>query len=213
MHDKSLSDSIDIVSKPWKNSPYYDTAESMLPIFWDKASDFKHFFDMLDLYTTIELAAGHGRHSEIVASLAHELIVMDVLDENIQFCKDRLIRHQNVTVKKCSGADFTEVTDEWATAIFCYDAMVHFSPNIVESYITDCARVLKPGGRVLLHHSNYSVDFDHHYGRNPHARNHMTQEMIHSFSKKAGLSVIQMKTIDWAKEKNLDCISLLEKTG
>ena len=33
--------------------------------------------------------------------------------------------------------------------------MVHFSADLVQAYLRDTARVLKPGGMALYHHSNY----------------------------------------------------------
>jgi hypothetical protein len=90
--------------------------------------------------------------------------------------------------------------------------MVHFSPDVVESYLKDSARVLIKGGKALFHHSNYPAPMDRHYGLNPHARNHMTQSLFIELTEKNGLVVEESIPIEWAGEPNLDCVSLCSKT-
>jgi hypothetical protein len=90
--------------------------------------------------------------------------------------------------------------------------MVHFSPEMVESYLQDSIRVLKPGGMALFHHSNYPAPLDRHYGQNPHARNHMTVELFAKLVQDAGLQLETSKTIKWGNEENLDAISLVRKS-
>src|SRR4026207_695422 len=96
------------------------------------------------------LACGHGRHSKIVAERSGQLTLMDVHEENIEHCRTRLARFQNTVFFKNSGHDFQPITDDALTAIFCYDAMVHFSPDLVQAYLRDTARVLKPGGGLSI---------------------------------------------------------------
>jgi ubiquinone/menaquinone biosynthesis C-methylase UbiE len=206
-----LQRSIETVSEPWKTSPYYEEAEKWLHAFWDKDSVFKQLFDELDLTHVVELAAGHGRHAEVVAEQAGQLIVMDIFEENLNVCRQRLKRFSNVICQKCQGAAFDEVGNEWATAIYCYDAMVHFSPDIVESYLQDTYRILRQGGRALYHHSNYSAATEQHYGSNPHARNNMSQVLFAELCEKANLHIRKSVVISWGGVEDLDCISLLEK--
>lgn len=96
------------------------------------------------------------------------------------------------------------------TAIFCYDAMVHFPPDVVESYVRDAARILVPGGRAFFQHSNY-VGGDQHYGLNPHARNYMTQELFASFVAETPLSIEESHVLAWGDVPALDCLMLLVK--
>jgi ubiquinone/menaquinone biosynthesis C-methylase UbiE len=206
-----IKKSIDVVIAPWKDSPYYDNAEKWIGLFWDEDTVFRKLFDQLDLMHAIELAVGHGRHAEIVAKMADEIIVMDVFDENLDVCKERLKNFDNVKYKKCEGSRFDGIDDEWATSIYCYDAMVHFSPDIVESYLMDTNRVLKPGGMALYHHSNYEGTENQHYGSNPHARNIMTRQLFAELCKKSNLDIVESVVFDWGGVKNLDCVTLVKK--
>ena len=206
-----LIKSIGEVIAPWKDSPYYEEAEKWLHIFWDENTTFRKLFNQLDLSSVIEMAAGHGRHAEIVAKKAGEIVVMDVFDENLNVCRKRLKNLDNVKFQKCEGAAFDGIDDAWATSIFCYDAMVHFSPDIVESYLNDTHRVLKVGGMALYHHSNYPAIKEQHYGCNPHARNRMTKELFAELCEKSNLNIVESVILDWGGVKALDCVTLVKK--
>jgi ubiquinone/menaquinone biosynthesis C-methylase UbiE len=209
--DTALKEAARIVSEPWKDSPYYREAEKWMHVFWNPGTVFREFFDRCDLSRVLELAAGHGRHAEVVAPKAGELILMDVFDEHLEVCQHRLKDFRNIQYKKCTGFAFDGVGDNWATCVYCYDAMVHFSPDIVESYLKDTHRILQPGGKSLFHHSNYPAPLDRHYGLNPHARNHMTRELFCQYCNQAELTVVESRTIDWGGIPHLDCVSLVKK--
>lgn len=200
------------VARPWDGSPYYANAENLLHIFWAESSEFKRLFEKLDLTAVLELACGHGRHSEVVQPLAGRLVLMDVFQDNLDICKKRLSESGNVDYVFGNGYSFEPVEDASLSAIYCYDAMVHFAPELVEQYIKDTARVLKPGGMALYHHSNYDAPTDQHYGLNPNARNKMTREMFNGFVNDAGLDIVEAFEMGWGGHDNLDGVTLLRKT-
>jgi SAM-dependent methyltransferase len=214
-----ISKSIEIVKKPWIDSPYYDRAEKWTHVFWNEHSIFKRYFDQLELKHCAELACGHGRHSEQLlrrySDRVSSLFVLDVVEKNIAFTKDRLSMFGQVRALLIEGSDFRPIESDALTSIFCYDAMVHFSPDIVESYLLDAARVLAPGGRALFHHSNHDAPEtgtgDKHYGRNPQARNHMTLDLFSALANQAGLTLLDSMAMNWGGVPNLDRVSLLER--
>jgi cyclopropane fatty-acyl-phospholipid synthase-like methyltransferase len=91
--------------------------------------------------------------------------------------------------------------------------MVHFEHQCVLSYLQDTQRVLIPGGLALYHHSNYPNSNFQHYGQNPHARNYMTKELFRNFTLKSGLIIKEQIVINWGNDKDLDCLSLVQKTA
>lgn len=206
-----LENSVQIVGEPWKSSAYYDDAEAWTWVFWDPTHPFRPCFDRLDLGHVIELACGRGRHSEIAAGLASHMTLIDIHQENLDACRERLSAFDNVDYICNDGYDYRPVQDGAATSIFCYDAMVHFSADLIESYLTDSARVLAPGGMALFQHSNYMSDSTQHYGLNPCARNLMTLERFAGLAGAAGLDVVQSRTLDWGGFTDLDGLTLLRK--
>lgn len=206
-----LENSVRIVGEAWKQSAYYDDAESWTWMFWDQAHPFRPWFDQLDLTHVIELACGRGRHSELTAPLASRLTLIDIHPENLQACRERLSGFNNVSFICNDGCGFRPLDDGSVTSIFCYDAMVHFSADLVESYLADTARVMADGGKALFHHSNYTGDPTQHYGLNPCARNLMSLEQFAGLATAAGLEVVQSRTLDWGGIANLDGLTLLRK--
>lgn len=207
---RPLEESVDVVAEPWKGSPYYDEAEKWTYIWWSDSRPFKRMFDRMDQTVLLELACGHGRHGVRAQQTAGRLLLMDVLPENVEFCRNR-IKGDNVEIMLNNGFDFKPVEDEAVTGIYCYDAMVHFSQDIVASYLKDAHRILKPGGMALLHHSNYSGPQAVHYGRHPGARNYMPRLQFQEFANQAGLAILESVTFTWAKVPDLDCLTLLQK--
>ena len=207
----SLQSSVELVGEAWKDSAYYDIAEGFTGYFWDADSQFRSTFDRLDLTEAVELACGHGRHAAIVAPMAGRLTLMDIHEDNLAACRTRMAQRPNVVVLRNNGYDFHPVEDASLTAIYCYDSMVHFSPDLVESYLRDAARVLRPGGMGLFHHSNFDADPDIHYGQNPHARNRMTMALFQDLATRAGLEIVESRTIDWGDALQLDGLTLVRR--
>ncbi|TPI29078.1 class I SAM-dependent methyltransferase [Mesorhizobium sp. B3-2-1] len=210
---KKLGESAAIVGAPWAKSSYYDDAERWTFIFWDEDKSFRHLFNQMDLTSVLELSCGHGRHAECVAKMTDRLTLMDVHNGNLDFCRDRLRAYPFIRYVKGDGYSFEPIEQESVTAIFCYDSMVHFSPDIVENYLKDAARILRPGGMGLFHHSNYPAPMDRHYGRNPQARNHMTKKLFEAYAKNAGLTIRESNIIPWGGVNELDCVTLVERPG
>jgi ubiquinone/menaquinone biosynthesis C-methylase UbiE len=205
-------------SEVWEGSSYYSDAEEWTWLFWAEDGAFMPMFRQLDLAHLLELACGHGRHSERILSRfeaqLESFTIMDILESNIQICRDRLASQPKLRTLVNDGVSFRPLDANSLTAIFCYDAMVHFDKEVVKSYLKECERVLLPGGKALLHHSNYSAQPDSHFGTNPHARAFMSAELFAEYTRAANLEVVEQKGVPWGGEAGLDCISLvLKATG
>lgn len=207
-----IKNEVDVVKAPWLNSPYYDDAERWTHLFWGETTRFRQYFNKLDLTSTIELACGYGRHSEIVAPMSGNLILIDVFQENLSKCQNRLSDFNNVTYCLGNGFDLSAVETSTSTAIFCYDAMVHFSMDIMQSYLAETSRVLKIGGMALFHHSNYQGPALSHYGQHPHARNVMNYDLFAEQARGTGLAIVDSDVLDWGGVSSLDRLTLFVKT-
>ncbi len=210
---EELRASVDVVAKPWADSPYYANAEKWIDVFWGPNTQFRRLFGRLNLSATTELACGHGRHAEQCVEKCGTLTLVDIFDDNLEASRKRLAGHANVAFLKNNGFDLQPLPDASQTAVYCYDAMVHFSPDLVQSYLLDIARVLAPGGMALLHHSNYAAPPDRHYGQNPNARNHMTFELFSGYARDAKLSIVESVEITWGGNPKLDRLTLLSRSS
>jgi SAM-dependent methyltransferase len=200
---------------------YYAKAEdeAWVEAFWHPKSKFRRLFDRLNTRTLVELACGHGRHTARILNtpeLRHgidRICLLDINNENIQFCKNRFNNNTLVHHFINNGFDFQPLESGSVTAIFCYDAMVHFEYDAVHSYIEDAYRILTPGGRALLHHSNYDKSPGTINYSNPHGRNFMSKNLFAHIAIRAGFEICEQFIIHWDDFRNLDCISLIEKCG
>ena len=212
-----LDNVIKTVKDDWASHVYYDRAEELdvMAVFWAEGTPFVRAFDQLDRTSMIELACGHGRHAAQIIDTVGSLLLLDVNETNIDFCRRRFIGRTNVRCEVNNGYDLQLAATASASSIYSYDAMVHFEPDVVGAYLMDIPRVLKPGGRALLHHSVYSGNPGGRYADNPHHRNYMTSDLFKHFALRAGLAIISQEIFPWGAGSNfaadIDGLTLLER--
>lgn len=190
---------------------YFENAEKFLDRYWDANSVFNQMFKKLDLSNVIELGCGRGRHVPKYMESAGEITLVDILQENIDLCKERFKGNEHVHYYKNNGYDLKELKDNSYSALYTYDAMVHFEMMDIYSYLKDIYRILEKGGRALCHHSNNMRDYKYDFSNAPHGRNFMSKEIFAYLAYRVGFTVLEQKVIDWGEEPALDCISLIEK--
>lgn len=191
---------------------YFDEAESdeSINVFWGKNSPFFEQFKQLDLKNVIELACGRGRHVTHYLHEAGQVTLVDILEENNDLCKERFKDETNIQYYCNNGYNLSELEPDEYTALFCYDAMVHFEMMDIYEYLKDIYRILVPGGKVLIHHSNNASDYKASFANAPHGRSFMSKDIFAYLAYRCGFKVLEQKEIDWGIEK-LDCITLLQK--
>jgi len=99
------------------------------------------------------------------------------------------------------------------TALFTYDAVVHFEMMDVYNYLKETYRILKPGGMALYHHSNDSSDYKNsfEYVKNRCGRNFMDKTIFAYLAYRCGFEIVEQEVINWSGYEDLDCITLLRK--
>ena len=203
----------DQIKRDWASAPYYDIAEASVWPFWSPSHPFLRMFATLDLASVVDLACGHGRHAAHIREhyTFGRLTLVDVNESNIAFCRDRFAADPRFSFVVNSGSDLATLESDVFTSLFCYDAMVHFEYDDVLSYLPEIYRILQPGGRALLHHSNYDKRPGATYSDNPHWRNFMSAALFAHAAMRSGFCVIEQRLVDWGEEPQLDCVSLLAK--
>lgn len=140
------------------------------------------------------------------------MILVDINASNIDACRARFAdAPRKVEFIVNNGAELSGVQSQSLTALFSYDAMVHFEFDDVLAYIKEIYRALEPGGRALLHHSNNDKQPGNIYNDNTHWRNFMSAALLKHAAARAGFIVLDQIVIPWAGAADIDCLSLLEK--
>ncbi len=193
----------------FKGAPYYRIAEPDMNWQWE--SMIWPLIQDLDFSCVVDLAAGHGRNSEKLRQYADKLIIVDINQECIDYCKQRFGQDKNITYVKNDGLSLGQIEDQSVTLVYSFDSMVHFDSDVIKEYLGEFSRILKVGGKCFCHHSNYTGNPGGKFTQSPHWRNFMSKELFAHYSLKVGLRPIQQKIIDWS-ESDLDCLSILQKT-
>lgn len=102
----------------------------------------------------LEIAPGHGRWSETLVRVARTVILVDLSPSCIAACRERFAGYPSVTYHVNDGVSLPAVDDESVDFVWSFDSFVHMDPLVIDSYLAECARVLRPGGHVVLHHAD-----------------------------------------------------------
>jgi len=188
---------------------YFKPAEQALDIQW--ANIITPLLQGLEYNTVIDLASGHGRNARRLAEKARLVYCVDINPENIKFLRQRFADDQRFVVVHNDGSTLSFFEKSSVDLLYCFDALVHFDLEIIQSYLKEGYRVLRTGGHAFIHCSNYTGNPGGHFSSNPHWRNFMSFELCSHLAIKDGFAVRHARKIDWGDVRELDCVFLLNK--
>lgn len=188
----------------------YDTADATNP-FWNTGTPFARAFAQLDLSRTLEIACGTGRHSARIIDRVAVLYLLDTSPDALALAKARFAEYEHVHVLEPGDGETIRLEAGSVTAVFSFDAMVHFEATTVANYLCEISRVLTSGGRALLHHSVYDKNPTGTFRQNPGWRNYMSETLFGYLASRAGLSIISRVTFNQRQGAGvIDGLSLLQ---
>jgi len=138
----------------------------------------------------LEIGPGGGRWSEVLQPRADRLVLVDVTERALDLCRERFAGAPNVEYILTEGGTLPTVPDGSVDSIWSFDVFVHIAPMDVASYLVEIARVLRPGGIALIHHSG-------RFSRSSGWRSPMTARLFENLSRERGL-VVERQFDSWA---------------
>jgi ubiquinone/menaquinone biosynthesis C-methylase UbiE len=160
----------------------------------------------------LEIAPGHGRITQFLSILASELLVVDLNETCIAKTKEKL-GHHVLGYFVNNGNDLPKIRDNSQDLVFSFDSFVHIHKNVIDDYLGEIYRVLKPGGRAYIHHSWLLGGQDHSF-LNVAGRADMNPELFKSLVEKHKMKVVEQKTIKFeplGEWDGTDSITTFEK--
>ncbi len=158
--------------------------------------------------TVLEIAPGHGRWSEYLIAASAKTIIVDLSPSCIEYCRQRFFNKENVEYVVNDGMHLPDMLTNQVDFVWSYDSFVHMEPTVIIAYINEIARILKTGGRAIIHHAGRRhlwLAFMRNYGNascqvfrwisqgikldNDGWRSNVSKELVAKFVRDAGLSV------------------------
>jgi SAM-dependent methyltransferase len=164
----------------------------------------------------LEIAPGYGRWTHFLRDLCDELIIVDIADAAIEYCRERFAGDDHISSHVNNGASLAMIGDESIDLVFSFDSLVHAESDIIAGYLAELARVLAVNGIGFIHHSNMGAYQPGTYDpNNIHWRaTTVSGALVEQLAEAQGLSCISQETIAWGNEILLnDCFSVITRTG
>ena len=102
--------------------------------------------------TALEIGPGGGRWTRYLRGFGR-LYVVDYHLEVLRELK-RNFGLPSLTFIRNNGCDFPEVPDASIDFLFSFGCFVHLDRNLIESYLKNMGRILKPGANAVIHYSD-----------------------------------------------------------
>jgi len=189
---------------------YFIDAETAMQKQWDTI--IWPLIKSFDFDAVLELAPGAGRNTERLCAISKKIYAVDYNSYALEQCQKRLgssYRGCGIEYHVNNGKSLSVIQDDAVSAIYCWDAAVHFDRSILKSYLREFSRVLRAAGRGFVHHSNLGDTASKNIKKNPHWRSNVSKESFAEMCEANGLRVMAQVDIPWGNI--VDCGTLFEK--
>jgi SAM-dependent methyltransferase len=104
----------------------------------------------------VEIAPGHGRWTQFLLGHCRQLSGYDVTQGCVDYCRSRFKARADdgSAVFERNDGLHLPVADTSVDFVFSYDSLVRVERDVMQSYLAEIARCLKPGRFAFLQHSN-----------------------------------------------------------
>jgi predicted TPR repeat methyltransferase len=112
---------------------------------------------------TLEIGCGIGRMQRALAGLVREAHGVDISARMIAAARRRCVGLDNVHFERCSGRDLSSMGAQRFHLVYAIDSFPYIERAgwaTVQHYMSDVARVLQPGGDVVIFNYSYRGDLD-----------------------------------------------------
>ena len=166
--------------------------------------------------SVLEIGPGYGRFTQFLLERCEDLTLVDLVPKCIEACRKRFREFNNINYLVNDGRSLSGVLDNSIDFAFSFDSLVHAEAEVLCSYISELKRVLVPGGRAFIHHSNVAGLADPVTGKqvveNPHWRGETASAgLVREYCALNQLDCRLQELVNWGVEDLTDCFTSLIK--
>jgi hypothetical protein len=166
--------------------------------------------------SVLEIAPGFGRCTVYLKDLCQHLTIVDITERCIAACRQRFSASDHIDYYVNDGSSLAMVPDGSIDFVFSYDSLVHVEADLMQNYMHEVARKLKPWGAGFFHHSNLAAFQDEQTGEFPFENIHwrastMSAKLFEQFCDAAGLQCIGQEIVNWGGAETIDSFSLFTR--
>ena len=131
-----------ILDGDWR--PMESYRDTMIEYF-EKVADIKK----KSLMTTVDLGALNGKWTELLFEYTDKIICVDLFDSCFKNIKQRH-PNNNLEFYVTRGDELDGIDSESVDLVFSIDTLTRALPLVVQNYIKEASRVLKPKGKAIF---------------------------------------------------------------
>lgn len=174
--------------------------------------------DFVPAENVLEIAPGRGRMTAFLVGLSKKLTLVDLVPDCIDSCKKRFADQTHISYVVNDGRSLACVEDNSLDFVFSFDSLVHAEADVMEAYVKELAKKLKPDGAGFIHHSNLGAYWallnKYILGKPTHFRaRSMKAELFVNYCENAGLKCTRQELINWGGDQLTDCLSTFTRLG
>lgn len=165
----------------------------------------------------LEIGSGGGRFTEILLPKCQKVLAADTSPNMLSLLKERFKDSPKLECVQLDGQGLRPIQNKSVDAAFSFDVFVHLEQWDIFNYLCELKRVLKPGGKAIIHYGNSfsELGWKRFLAETPQQLNvpkiwgtfsFMTPEIFKEFADRAGLLQIDCIT----NIVRRDAISLLQ---
>ena len=100
----------------------------------------------------LKICRGAGIWPEILQKIVHDFTLVDISERCIQLCRQRFSHCDNIAYYVTEGSNLAFLEDQSIDFVWSCDVFVHVTQEDIDRYLAGLGRVLKKGGRGIIHH-------------------------------------------------------------
>jgi SAM-dependent methyltransferase len=162
----------------------------------------------------VEIAPGFGRWTQYLLPACKSYIGVDLAQKCVEACQKRFADVPHARFYQGDGTTLAMVENSSVDFLISFDSLVHADWAVIDSYIREFARVLKPGAKAFIHHSNLGEFVGPGLPKVEKPRwrgDDVSAERFRKAVGAVGLACLSQEIVAWFVPELIDCISVIEK--